>query len=98
MRQGGLAEDGNVTLETSRKKPRSVNRGALAAHLPREEIVIEAESKACPGQLILVAGDSRVEMATNTVERAIRPVALNRKNALFAGHDRGAVHWGMWPL
>ena len=32
-------------------------------------------------------------MDTNTVERSIRPLALNRKNALFAGHDRGADHW-----
>jgi transposase len=45
--------------------------------------------------LILFAGDGRIEMDTNTVERAIRPIALNRKNALFAGHDRGAVHWGI---
>jgi transposase len=45
--------------------------------------------------LILFAGDGRIEMDTNTVERSIRPLALNRKNALFAGHDRGAVHWGI---
>jgi transposase len=43
--------------------------------------------------LILFAGDGRIEMDTNTVERSIRPLALNRKNALFAGHDRGADHW-----
>ena len=29
------------------------------------------------------------------VERAIRPPALNRKNALFAGSDRGAEHWAV---
>jgi transposase len=45
--------------------------------------------------LILFVDDGRIEMDTNTVERAIRPIALNRKNALFAGHDRGAVHWGI---
>ena len=27
------------------------------------------------------------------VERGIRPIALNRKNALFAGSDGGADHW-----
>ena len=27
------------------------------------------------------------------VERAIRPIALNRKNALFAGSDGGGEHW-----
>jgi hypothetical protein len=23
------------------------------------------------------------------------PIALNRKNALFAGHDAGAANWGV---
>lgn len=34
-------------------------------------------------------------MDSNAVERTIRPIALNRKNALFAGHDVGAQNWGM---
>ena len=38
--------------------------------------------------------DGGVEMDTNIVENAIRPLALNRKNALFAGHDEGAAAWG----
>ena len=25
----------------------------------------------------------------------MRPIALNRKNALFAGSDKGAEHWAM---
>src|SRR3954464_13551505 len=37
--------------------------------------------------------DGRVELDNNAVERAIRPIALNRKNALFAGSDGGADHW-----
>jgi hypothetical protein len=37
--------------------------------------------------------DGRIELDNNTVERSIRPIALNRKNALFAGFDRGAEHW-----
>lgn len=37
--------------------------------------------------------DGRIEIDNNVVERAIRPIALNRKNALFAGSDRGAEHW-----
>ena len=36
--------------------------------------------------------DGRIEMDTNVVERAIRPVTLNRKNALFADSDGGARH------
>jgi transposase len=37
--------------------------------------------------------DGRVELDTNIVERSIRPIVLNRKNALFAGHDQGAENW-----
>lgn len=37
--------------------------------------------------------DGRVEVDSNVVERAIRPIALNRKNALFAGSDGGGEHW-----
>jgi transposase len=47
-----------------------------------------------PGLLVFL-DDGRVEMDTNTVERAIRPVTLNRKNALFAGNDGGARHWAI---
>lgn len=39
--------------------------------------------------------DGRVELDSNTVERAIRPIALNRKSALFAGHDAGAENWAV---
>ena len=39
--------------------------------------------------------DGRIEIDSNTVERSIRGLALNRKNALFAGHDRGAEGWAM---
>jgi len=45
--------------------------------------------------LTLFLGDGRIEMDSNVVERAIRPVALNRKNALFAGSDGGARHWAI---
>jgi transposase len=37
--------------------------------------------------------DGRIEIDSNTVERSMRPIALNRKNALFAGHDTGAENW-----
>jgi hypothetical protein len=37
--------------------------------------------------------DGRIELDNSTVERSIRPIALNRKNALFAGSDGGAEHW-----
>jgi len=39
--------------------------------------------------------DGRIEIDSNVVERAIRPLALNRKNALFAGSDGGGEHWAI---
>jgi hypothetical protein len=39
--------------------------------------------------------DGRIEIDSNTVERSIRPLALNRKNALFAGSDDGGDHWAV---
>lgn len=39
--------------------------------------------------------DGRVDLDTNTVERSIRPLALNRKNALFAGSDEGGDNWAV---
>jgi transposase len=45
--------------------------------------------------LVLFLDDGRLELDTNTVERAIRPVALGRKNHLFAGSDGGACWWAI---
>src|ERR671916_609228 len=47
-----------------------------------------------PG-LVLFLGDGRLELDTNTIERALRPIALGRKNSLFAGSDGGARHWAI---
>ena len=43
--------------------------------------------------LKLFLGDGTVEIDSNIIERAIRPIALNRKNALFASHDEGGRTW-----
>jgi transposase len=45
--------------------------------------------------LVRFLDDGRIEIDSNTVERSMRPIALNRKNALFAGSDEGAEHWAM---
>jgi hypothetical protein len=37
--------------------------------------------------------DGRIELDNNTVERAIRPICLSRKNALFASGDDGGARW-----
>jgi len=39
--------------------------------------------------------DGQIELDTNPVERAIRPVALGRKNHLFAGSDGGGTRWAI---
>jgi transposase len=39
--------------------------------------------------------DGRIEIDSNVVERAIRPIALGRKNHLFAGSDDGGEHWAV---
>jgi transposase len=45
--------------------------------------------------LVRFLDDGRIEIDSNTVERAMRPIALSRKNALFAGSDEGAENWAM---
>lgn len=37
--------------------------------------------------------DGRIELDSNSIERAMRPVCLSRKNSLFAGSDEGAESW-----
>jgi transposase len=37
--------------------------------------------------------DGRIGLDNNPVERSMRTMALQRKNALFAGHDLGAENW-----
>jgi len=39
--------------------------------------------------LTVFAGDGRVEIDNNAVERALRAVSLGRKNFMFAGSDAG---------
>jgi transposase len=53
-------------------------------------------SRSTPGDgLVRFLDDGRIEIDSNVVERAIRPIALNRKNALFAGSDGGGEHWAI---
>jgi transposase len=43
--------------------------------------------------LVRFLDDGRIELDNNTVERAIRPICLSRKNALFASGDDGGARW-----
>ena len=45
--------------------------------------------------LVRFLDDGRIEIDSNVVERAIRPIALGRKNHLFAGSDGGGEHWAV---
>ena len=47
------------------------------------------------GRLTLYLDDGRIEMDTNAVERAMRPIKLTAKNSLFAGCDEGAESWAV---
>jgi transposase len=78
-----LMEDFEVWLKTAR--PRISAKSRLG-----EKLSYIAKYM---GGLKLFLDDGSVEMDSNIVERAIRPIALNRKNALFAGHDEGGRTW-----
>lgn len=41
----------------------------------------------------LFLDDGHIDMDSNLVENAIRSPAMNRRNALFAGHDEGGRSW-----
>jgi hypothetical protein len=71
----------------------TTNRARLSAKAPLGE-ALKYIAKYWDG-LCLFLTDGRIEMDSNAVERTIRPIALNRKNALFAGHDAGATNWGV---
>jgi transposase len=45
--------------------------------------------------LTLFLEDGRLEVDSNTVERSMRPIALGRRNSLFAGDDGGAESWAI---
>ena len=69
------------------------NRARVSAKSPTGE-ALKYIAKYWDG-LILFLNDGRIELDNNAVERTIRPIALNRKNALFAGHDAGAQNWAI---
>src|ERR1700741_666524 len=63
--EGDAAKDAAEPAERRRHKTAANrNRGALPAHLPRYEVVIDVESKQCPccGGALHVIGEDRTEM------------------------------------
>ncbi|KIN70356.1 putative transposase [Sulfitobacter donghicola DSW-25 = KCTC 12864 = JCM 14565] len=71
----------------------TANRARVSSKAPLGE-ALKYIAKYWSG-LMLFLVDGRIEMDSNAVERTIRPIALNRKNALFAGDDAGAANWGV---
>lgn len=97
----GLAPEVRLAARQNRSAPLiavfeewlTTNRARLSAKAPLGE-ALKYIAKYWDG-LCLFLTDGRIEMDSNAVERTIRPIALNRKNALFAGHDAGAANWGV---
>mgnify|MGYP001608726027 CR=1 FL=1 len=75
------AMKGWLDIELARIAPRSGLADAIRYALVRW------------GALGRFLDDGRIELDNNPVERAIRSVALGRKNHLFAGSDGGANRW-----
>jgi len=95
----GLSADERRAVRQARIKPLVV---ALKAWLEHQLTRVSAKSTIADeiryglnhwDGLTRFLDDGRIELDTNIVERGIRPVILNRKNALFAGHDEGAENW-----
>jgi len=97
----GQPADARQQVRQSRSLPLVANMKAWLetqlSQVPPRGSVAEAIRYALTrwGALCCFLGDGRLELDTNTVERAIRPVALGRKNDLFAGSDGGAARWAV---
>ncbi|QIE47665.1 IS66 family transposase (plasmid) [Pseudohalocynthiibacter aestuariivivens] len=97
----GLSAEARLAIRQNRSAPLiaafetwlNANRTRVSAKAPLGE-TLKYIAKYWDG-LCLFLADGRIEMDNNAVERTIRPIALNRKNALFAGHDAGAANWGI---
>ncbi|TWI29220.1 transposase IS66-like protein [Paracoccus sulfuroxidans] len=70
---------------------------AKLSHIPQKSQLAEdiRYTLAHWSGLIRFLDDGTLELDTNPVENQIRPIALTRKNALFAGNEIGAENWAM---
>ena len=95
----GSAHEARLAIRQNQSAPKiadfeawlTLNRARVSAKSPLGE-ALKYIAKYWIGLRLFLA-DGRIEMDNNTVERTIRPIALSRKNALFAGHDAGAENW-----
>jgi transposase len=97
----GLPADDRLVIRQNKSAPKITvfkewldhSRTQVSAKSPTGE-ALKYIAKFWDG-LLLFLNDGRIEMDSNAVERTIRPIALQRKNALFAGHDAGAQNWAV---
>ena len=97
----GLDPDGRLAARQERSAPAAArikewldhHRTRVSAKAPLGE-ALSYIAKYWAG-LELFLTDGRIELDNNAVERTIRPIALNRKNALFAGSDEGGDNWAV---
>ncbi len=97
----GLPAEARLAARIERTKPKLVafekwlalSRARVSAKSPTGE-ALKYIAKYWVG-LNLFLTDGRIEIDNNPVECTIRSIALNRKNALFAGHEAGAQNWAM---
>jgi len=97
----GLSADERRLVRNERSRPIVDDLGSYLEECKR---LLSAKSKLaeairypltrCDG-LSHFLEDGRVDLNSNTVERSIRPLALNRKNALFACSDEGGDNWAV---
>uniref|UniRef100_UPI003BA10124 IS66 family transposase n=1 Tax=Ochrobactrum sp. EDr1-4 TaxID=3368622 RepID=UPI003BA10124 len=95
----GLNPEARLAVRQAQSKPLIIDmqtwlahhRARVSAKAPLGE-ALKYIAKYWDG-LCLFLSDGRVELDNNSVERTIRPIALGRKNALFAGHEAGAHNW-----
>jgi hypothetical protein len=100
---------GTAGMETSKsaEERRAVrqdrSRPLVEAFEPRlrEKLALRRPSSprrsamSCPARTGVGSSSEDGRIDIDVVERVIRPLTLNRKNALFAGSDGGAKHWAV---
>lgn len=98
--RGREAETRHATRQQRTKRPVEELKTWLEAQLAtvsRKSTIAEAIRYGLGrwDGLVRFLDDGRIEIDSNVVERTIRPIAINRKNALFAGSDGGGEHWAI---
>jgi transposase len=98
---GGTSAEDHLALRQAKSAPKIETFKAWLGHA-RAQVSAKSPTGAALKYiakywdgLILFLTDGCIELNSNAVERIIRPIALQCKNALFTGHDAGAQNWAM---